>query len=324
MAGKGGDRVRTEFYDPQIMGRLEYANNQTRNRVLLLERFYLNHLTQMAANRFTWTGLPDEVEVRFLEMSLLQRGLVVFFKDTEVTNTYMVMRASYLGDLNIYDNPTSYTMQGGTGSNYMSVDRKEDECVPIWGNYLRTAEFPNLQLWATRLADLDRTIEISIRNARQTKLVSVPESQKHSAVQVLQQMAEGIETVMGTEELSQIAKSIETIDLESHPSKLMNLLISKGKVWNEVMTFMGVNNSNQDKKERLVSDEVAANDEQIDLIKEMFISTRRKAAEDISKMFGITVSVEFNQTAFSQIDGANQGISSNAVPQQKQSANWSG
>lgn len=324
MAGKRGDTVRTQFYDPQIMGKLEYASNPTRNRVMLLTRFYLNHLTQMAANRFTWTGLPKEVDVRFLEMTLLQRGLCVFFEEKEKYNQFLVMRAGQLGELNIYDNPSTYTVQGGTGNLYLSQTLDQEDCVPIWSNYLRTAEFPNLQLWATRLADADRTIEIAVRNARQTKLVSVPEAQRHSAVQVLQQMAEGVETVMGTEELSQIAKSIETIDLESHPSKLMNLLISKGKIWNEIMTFMGVNNSNQDKKERLVSDEVAANDEQIDLVKEMFLSTRRKAAEDISEKFGLKVSVEFNQSAFTQIDGANQGISSNAVPKQNQSADWSG
>ena len=322
MAGKRGDGVRTEFYDPQIMGKLEYASNPTRNRLRLLERFYINQLTQMAANRFTWEGLPEEIDERFMEMAILQRGLVVFFHENEKYDEYLAMRASQLGELNIYDNPVAYWVQGGTGEHMVTQRLGADECVPIWGNYLRTPDFINIQLWATRLADIDRTIELAAKNARQTKLISVPEDMRLSAVNVLKQMAEGTEAVLGSQELAQIAKSIETIDLESHPSKLMNLLISKAKIWNEIMTFMGVNNSNQDKKERLVSDEVAANDEQIDLVKKMFLSTREKACKEINKMFGLNVSVQFNQSTMASIAGGEQGISANAVPNNRTESSW--
>lgn len=325
MAGKRGDAVRTEFYDPQLMGKFAYANNPTTNRVRLLERFYVAHLTQMSANRFTWKGLPDEIPVRFLEMQLFQHGLAVFFKEEEKYNEFLVMRAGPSGERNIYDNPVSYFVQGGTGNHALSMNLGVDECVPIWGNYLRTADLVNVRLWATRLANLDRTIELASENARQTKFIGVPEDLRLAAENVLKQMNQGVAAVLGTPELAQIAASMQTIDLESHPSKLMNLLISKAKIWNEIMTFMGVNNSNQDKKERLVQDEVSANDEQIDLAKEMYLSTRRAACDEINKMWPeLDVSVEFNQSMDVTVTGADQGVSANAVPNMRPQPGWEG
>lgn len=316
------DYVRTEFYDPQLMGKLAYSNNPTRNRTRQIERFYIIHLTQMCANRFTWNGFPKEIDARYLEMALTQRGLVVFFKEEKVYNEYMVLRAGSLGPLNVYDNPTSYQVLGGSGDFRVNQKLTNEECIPIWANYMRVAEMPNIIMWANRLAEIDRTIEISAINARQTRAVSVPEDMRLSAQNVIQQMREGVETVFGTESLGDIIKAIETIDLESHPAKLPNLLISKGKIWNEIMTFMGVSNSNEDKKERLVSDEVHIKDEQIDLIKAMNLSSRQQAAERINEMFGLDISVEFNQTADAEIKAGAEMAMANKVPDDNSATMW--
>lgn len=322
MAGKRGDKVRTEFYDPQIMGTLDYANNVPKNRRIRLERFYLNKLVQMSANRFTWKGLPDDISVRYLELALLYNGYAVFFKEREKYGQWMVLKAASMGPLNVYDEPVSYTVIGGSGDLIVNETLKRDECVPIWANYMRTPEFIDIRMWAEKLADIDVTIDLSFQNARQTKFISVPEDARLSAENVLKQMLEGVPAVFGTPELSQVIKAIETVDLESHPNKILNLLVSKAKIWNEIMTFMGVNNSNQDKRERLVADEVAANDEQIDLVKETFISTRKVAAKEMSEMCGQEITVEFNQSAAAMMEGADQGGASNAIPNQRDAATW--
>jgi len=325
MAGKRGDQVRSEFYDPQIMGKVAYANNPTRNRLRMLERYYMHKLTEMACNRFEWSGFPDQenpITPRYIELALVNRGLVIFFEEKEIYGQYLTMRGAPSGEINLFDEPTSFHVQGGSGTHALSKTLGIDECVPIWANYMRVPEFPHIQLWANKLAEIDRTIEISFKNARQTKLVGVPEDMRLSAENALKQMAEGIETVFGTPELSQIAKAIETIDLESHPSKIMNLLVSKGKVWNEIMTFMGISNSNEDKKERLVADEVHINNEQVDVVKKTLLRTREQACEQINKMYNLNVSVKFNESQMAMLQGADQGISANAVPNQRDAADW--
>ena len=71
------------------------------------------------------------------------------------------------------------------------------------------------------------------------------------------------------------------------------LLTYKHNLWNEAMTFLGIGNAKQDKKERLVTSEVKANDEQIFSSREIMLIARRQACEKINKMFGLNISVDF-------------------------------
>ena len=62
---------------------------------------------------------------------------------------------------------------------------------------------------------------------------------------------------------------------------------------NEALTFLGINNANTDKKERLITDEVKANDEQLYVARQVMLNARKQACEEINKMFGLNIDVEF-------------------------------
>lgn len=44
----------------------------------VLTRMYARVLSEMCMNRYHWTGLPEEIDPRFLEMTLFSQGLAVF------------------------------------------------------------------------------------------------------------------------------------------------------------------------------------------------------------------------------------------------------
>ena len=61
------------------------------------------------------------------------------------------------------------------------------------------------------------------------------------------------------------------------------------------MLFLGINNNNMDKKERQISDEVNSNLEQITMSRMVGLNSRKQGADQINRMFGTNISVEYNE-----------------------------
>jgi hypothetical protein len=273
------DMVYTQFYEPHLRG-TKFANNRVQNEQALTERMYTRMLTEACANRFKWDGLPETIDERFLEIGLAHRALMVFYFDPDY-NKFMTLKASGTGELNMYDNPTRFTVTGGT---MINKTLKANECVPIWSNYLRTPDFDIIYLYSRKLAEIDRTIEIAVDAMRYTTVIAADENTRHSWNQIMRQRREGQPIIFGSQALDMSV--VQAFNVAPHPEALPNLLIAKSKMWNECMTLLGINNANQDKKERLVADEVAANDEQIEATRAIAMNARLQACHQINRMYG--------------------------------------
>ena len=59
------------------------------------------------------------------------------------------------------------------------------------------------------------------------------------------------------------------------------------------MNLLGINASNQDKRERLVADEVAANDDIVSMCRGTALDSRRRACDMINVKYGLSVGVEW-------------------------------
>ena len=70
------------------------------------------------------------------------------------------------------------------------------------------------------------------------------------------------------------------------------LQVQKTNVLNECLTFLGINNANTDKRERLVTNEVESNNEMIQVNSDVMLEARKQACKEINEMFGLNISVE--------------------------------
>jgi hypothetical protein len=70
---------------------------------------------------------------------------------------------------------------------------------------------------------------------------------------------------------------------------------TKHDIWNEALTFLGINNANTDKRERLNGDEVNANNEFIEHNILFMLESRQEAAKAISKMTGLNITVKIRE-----------------------------
>lgn len=296
MGSKSKDLVRgpreiPAYYEPLLQPR-QRARTRTQMLTFMLER----KLTNMAMTRFKWEGFPPEVNVRWLEMALQDTALSVFYRDTDDgvqprTGRFMAMRGTGQGNLNMVGDPTEFLVWGNGvyGTRRLTID----ECVPIWANYARFPDIDIIRLYSVKLGELDRTIEINAKNARQNKIIQVPQNSKLSAKNINEQLDAGsnaLEIVDGFD----LTSMVTVLDLGIHPDMILNLSILRARLWGEAMMMLGINqNPGQDKKERLVAAEVSGNDDMIAMIREENLAARQDACVHIKEMFGLNVTVDY-------------------------------
>lgn len=289
---KRNDEVWTNYYAPHLNVGGKLRNNPTNNKQVRTERMYIRKLTELAMNRFRWSGLPNSVDERFLEKILFERGLAVFYYEDKF-NAYLALRGSPAGQPNMYDNPVAFQVSGNAQINRtVSCSKKsKTKAVPIWSSYSRVPEFETVLLYAEKLANLDRSIEINSNNLRQTKIIVANEDQRLSFQNFNRQIEEGFSAIFATN--SQMAEQIQALDIGVDPRGLLALMEAKTRLWNECMTMLGIdNNPGQDKKERLVSGEVEANEDQVNSQRAVNLKARLQACEVINRRFGFQVTVE--------------------------------
>lgn len=256
-------------------------------------RHYYDLLKMLACSVYKWEGLPPEIDERFLELTLFQTALAVFFNDPEF-NAFFALRGSPSGQLNVYNNPTRYMVYGANGRFHRNL--AANECVPIWANYLRQPMHNTIDLYARKLTDIDRTMDVNLAAQKTPVLITCTEEQRLTMLNLYKQYDGNEPVIFGYKIIDQAAAGGQPIQAiqTGAPYIVTDLLTDKARIWAEIMTYLGINNANQDKKERLVADEVSANDDQIQMCRLMNLNARRQACDQINRKYGLNVSVNYN------------------------------
>lgn len=265
-----------------------FKSNPADNRHAVIERMYQRILTELASNRFKWTGLPEEIDVRFLELNLFYHALSIFYFDDKY-DKYMALKGGGTNYLNMLDNPTAFYV---IGNNFVGHTVSAENCVPIWANQLRVPDNDIVSIYAHKLANMDRTIEINSANARQTKVIVSGENQRLTMTNINRQIDEGQNGISVAGPLQDL-QFVQALDLGVNPDTIEKLDIVRARQWNVCMGLLGIENANQDKTERLVGGEIDANNAQTASMRFVNLNQRRVAAAAISKKYNLNVTVDY-------------------------------
>lgn len=245
---------------------------------------YFYRLMLIARSVFKWENLPNGIDEKWIEMWLFSEGKCVFFKDP--IRGYMIAKVTPNGPINYYEEPTSVRPYG---INYIGEDLVNDEeCVIIRNNDSMIPTSPTIQLYAYRLAEISRTIDINIHAQKTPTLIRTTDKGLMSVKKAYEKWS-GFEPVIYADKQFE-SENFEVLTTEA-PIVFDRLQIQKNHIWNEVMTFLGINNANMDKRERLVDDEVQANNEQIMQSAYVMLKARERAVERINEVFGLDIKV---------------------------------
>ena len=238
---------------------------------------YYNRLLELSTAMFEWKNLPDSVDARFLELTLFGKGMGVFFKDEELG--YLALPVSVSGKWNVYNIPKGRRAYASNGYN---ANLNEKNSVIIFNNYAHTNSMLDVEMFARRLYNMDRAIDVNINAQKTPVLIQCSEQQKLTMVNLYKQYEGNEPFIFGDNNLDLGGFKVLKTDAPFVADRIRQ---EKIQTWNEALTYLGISNTNITKKERLISDEVLRSQGGTIASRYSRLEMRRRACEEINKMF---------------------------------------
>lgn len=275
---------------------MEKANEN--ENVALNEATYTSWLYKfinVALSVYEWEGLPAGIDQRQLEMWLLTRGYVIFFYDEALKDDtgkrapegYAVLEGVAYGEWDLYNIPNERRVYAPMG-----FQRKLDETnsVIMFHNQMRTPEIFTYELYARRIAELDRTIDVNVMSQKTTKVIRCDDKQRLTWKNIAMQYDGNVYTILADKSID--LKDLEVLDLSSELVAL-DLDVLKQRYVAEAFQFAGVESVPPEKRERLVSSEVTGAMGGTEALRFSRLCARQQACEEINRIFGLDVSVRY-------------------------------
>ncbi len=260
---------------------------------------YLDKLKELAMCMFEWKNLPSSIDERYLELALFERGKCVYFDDDVLGN--LCLKCAIGGRLNVYNIPIERRAYANNGYQRQLNDKNS---VIIYNNYLHKNTLSDMQYYAIRIWELDRTIDINANAQKTPILISCDDNERLSMEQVYMKYVGNQPVICGTKNLSPNSIQVLRTDAPYVADKLMDL---KNQIWNEALTELGIENIAFQKRERMINTEATQNAGKVYAYRYTRLNERIKAAKEINKMFGTNITVEYRKGIEEMADMPKEG-----------------
>lgn len=245
---------------------------------------YMAILKQIAISMFDWKNLPDSVDERYLEIALFYNGAGVYFNDEVMGN--LALNMIFNGEFSVYGEPVS-RRAFSRYNQYQKILDKNDSVI-IWNNLDRTPTFPIIDMFARRLYNIDRAIDVNVNAQKTPILIRCDEKQRLTLVNAYKEMDGNSPVIYADKSFD--PSSITTLKTDA-PYVADKLYELKSNLWNEALTYLGIPNANVMKRERLIKDEVLRSLGGTMANRYSRLQARQEAVKKINRMFGTNIEV---------------------------------
>lgn len=253
---------------------------------------YFDRLKLLATSLFKYDGLDDVFGFgasRFLENALFEKGKAVFIKDA--TRGFMVCNANITDKLNIYNLPTRINAWSIGYSKQFDLD----DVVLIMNNEAQKPTSTTIELFAYRLYDVQRTMEVNLGAQKTPIAIETDDKGVLTAQNAYMQQSGNMPVIFSNKDMD-LGKKYNVLNTNA-PYLLDKLTLYKHEIWNECMTFLGIDNANTDKNRIVLTPEIESNDELINYYLNCFYAPRKKAIDELNEKFDLNIELSVNKSA---------------------------
>lgn len=262
---------------------------------------WFNRLYNIAISRFEWLNLPDTCNEKFIEQVLFFNGFMVGYKDTAL-NSFLIMPCTNNSVLDIFGYPAkvnAYGYNGYTAQNltpYTITLREEPtkaDAALLYANYSRCPDLPATLYFARKLTKIDRTIDVNINVQKTPYIISCGENQRLTVANMFKQV-DNFEPAIITTKFYGLngEKPINVMDLKP-PFVADKMQTLKRQVYQEALTYLGIEANTSEKAERQVTEELTANMGETESMRQSPLASRKQFCKEFNKIYGTNIDVKF-------------------------------
>lgn len=251
---------------------------------------FMDRFTMDFMSLFEYEGLPDYIDGNFIEETLFYYGNGVWFETDEYG---LIFQPANLQGQNIWNKPTHFQVQKQNLLSYSGrLGGDKPDGIVMYNNPLGKPTVDILSLYAYRLTEVERTIDVNIATQKTPYIIETTKDNEFTLKNMMKQIDEFKTTIYAAKNVIPGQEGTIVHDLKSEyiADKLMEY---KHDLENDIYTMLGVGNANTDKKERMITDEVNANNDQITISMMNYVEERQKALDKVNERFGTNIQVKF-------------------------------
>ena len=259
-------------------------------------QMYVRRLTMLAENVFEYKNLPEYIDLSYLNDTLLKQGSIAFFKD-EIMGV-IALPYSPIGKLDIYGRPMKIMARAYNGTFFRTLN--SDEFVIMYDNTLRSSIYLDILQISERISMNKRTIDVNIVQQR-TPRIWKTNKDKERTIKDLSNNIDGFEENVLTYDTLDIDEMQCVLAPAPFVADKINMNLEKE--WAEFYQLVGISHLQEQKKERLIIDEMNASQGGTIASRFSRFETRKRAIEEINKKFGTNIEVEYYDGEPSMLGG---------------------
>lgn len=272
-------------------------SKKTEKDILKLDysfKYWSDMLFEKCMRIFTWSGLP--FPQKEIESRLLINGYCGFLNDSK--KGLMAANGGMSGVTQYYDEFTTFNWSAPAVANTNTRAIGKD-CVIINNNQLRNPILPMVLRYASLLAHADISLKCALINTRETNTyASSDENTAENINKYYDRLYNGDSASILDESL---IESVKNISNRESTTAIKDCLSARTDLLSNFFKEIGVKSAN-DKKERMIESEVDSNNQLLLFNISDMLAERKKACEEINKLFATNITVELSEE-FKELQG---------------------
>lgn len=259
--------------------------------------FYKERMLRKIFELFRFT-IPDDWDSDYFRENLFLNG---FLGVTDTSLGVLALKCGASG-INVFQKPTTLIFANPVLGSFQRTIGKDCEVIRLQYNWRGIV--PILDKYAYLLAMCDSAVSVNLMNS---KVAFIATAEGKAAAETIktayQQISEGNPFVCMSKD------SVDSISWELLNVKNTfignDVSLLKQTIWNEFLTEIGIPNMNRDKRERMITDEVNANNAETAFSVSHWEETIREGMEKCNSMFGLSLAVKVNPILEGGADNGN-------------------